>query len=333
MRHVESCPSCNGKVSDYRRLVTELSNLAVSEDTAPGFDCPVDRDIDWHEVAAGLWPELRAQQLIMHAATCAHCGPRLRAAMSVSDDASPEEERLLAELQTPSLPLSQTGPKTILPRAERRPTWQVLLQWKTFGPVFALLLIVGIIGSRLSSSPAALSGTKFAELAVDTHREYAEGRLALDVHFDSQQLVNHWFEGKTQFAVNVPASPAAPGEERPYYLKGARVVQVSGKAAAYIAYQMQSDPVSLVIIPDSVAVASGGTHLSFEKVTFHYAMFEGYKVVTWSVHGLTYALVSKEGNRTQRSCMVCHSAMKDRDLSQTPTPLYSPRNLAEPVWQ
>jgi anti-sigma factor RsiW len=207
----------------------------------------------------------------------------------------------------------------------------VLLQWKVLGPVFALSLIVGFVSTKLSSSPASLSGTKFAELAADTHQDYVQGRLALDVHTDSQQIANQWFEGKTHFPITVPASPATPGEERAYHLKGARVVQVGGKAGAYITYQMQSDPVSLLIVPESVATASGGTQLSFKKVSFHYAMFHGYKVVTWSVHGLTYALVSKEGNATQRSCMVCHSAMKDRDLSQTPTPLFYPRNLAGPV--
>jgi hypothetical protein len=84
---------------------------------------------------------------------------------------------------------------------------------------------------------------------------------------------------------------------------------------------MQTEPVSLLVVPDSVAVASGGVQVDFQKVSFHYATVEGYKVVTWSVHGLTYALVSQEGNNTQRSCMVCHSAMRDRDLSNTPTPL------------
>jgi len=330
MRHVESCSICRERVSDYRQLVSKVSDLVISEATAPRLACPVDRDVAWHEVAAGLWPELKAEQLIMHAATCGHCGPRLRAATSVNDNASPEEEQLLAQLKTPSCPATQTGPGIVPPCPEHRPAWQVLLQGKVLAPIFALLLIVGA-SSMKPSSPASIGGTRFAELAADTHRDYVQGRLALDVHFDSQQMVDHWFEGKTQFAVTVPASPGGPGEEAAYHLKGARLVQVGGKAAAYIAYQMQSDPVSLVIVPESVAVASGGTQLSFKKVSFHYAMFHGYKVVTWSVHGLTYALVSKEGNRTQRSCMVCHSVMKDRDLSQTPTPLYSPRNFAEPI--
>jgi hypothetical protein len=82
-----------------------------------------------------------------------------------------------------------------------------------------------------------------------------------------------------------------------------------------------------------VAIASGGVEVNFKKVSFHYGMVEGYKAVTWSLHGLTYALVSQEGNSTQRSCMVCHSAMRDRDLSQTPTPLGAAGNAVEPVWQ
>jgi anti-sigma factor RsiW len=331
MGHVESCSICSAKVAEYRRVVDQLSSLAVSEadaDRKPG--CP--RDVDWHEVAAGLWPELKAKQLILHAATCAHCGPLLRAATNVSDDASPEEEQLLAQLRTPSRP-AQTGREAIPACPEPRSVWRALLQWKVFVPVLALLMIVGFIGTKAPSSRVSLSGPRFAEFAVDTHRKYVQGQLALDVHSDSQQTVNQWFAGKTQFAVSVPASPAAPGEERPYHLKGARVVQVGGKAAAYIAYQMQGGLVSLIVAPDSVAVASGGTRLDFKKVSFHYNMFEGHRVVTWSLHGLTYALVSQEGNRTQRSCMVCHSAMRDRDLSQTPTPLYSSENPAEPVWQ
>jgi len=117
----------------------------------------------------------------------------------------------------------------------------------------------------------------------------------------------------------------------PYRIEGARLIQIRQKTAAYIAYQMQADDVSLIVAPISVAVASGGVELDFKNVSFHYQMIEGYKVVTWSVHGLTYSLVSSEGNATQRSCMVCHSAMRDRDLSHTPTPLADQKNLGEPA--
>jgi anti-sigma factor RsiW len=136
---------------------------------------------------------------------------------------------------------------------------------------------------------------------------------------------------KGQSSPVLAESPAASAEESPYRLEGARLVEVRGKPATYIAYRMQTGPVGLMVTRDSVAVASGGVQVDYRKVSFHYVMVEGYKVATWSIHGLTYALVSQEGNRTQQSCMVCHSAMGDRDLSRTPTPL--PDSEIEPMLQ
>jgi hypothetical protein len=195
-----------------------------------------------------------------------------------------------------------------------------------------------VLGTRSPSNPRRLAGAQFAEFAVRAHRQHALGHLALDVRTDSQQALNEWFKTKAQFSLVLPASPAVPGEELPNRLEGARLVQVGGKTAAFIAYQMSMPEmpkaaVSLVVAPDSVAVASGGVVADFKKVSFHYATLENYKVVTWSVHGRTYALVSQEGNSTQRSCMVCHSAMHDRDLTHTPTPLPDQESSLSHVWQ
>jgi anti-sigma factor RsiW len=323
-------------VEKYRQLVNRLSNVVVSGIAQPGPDCPNDQDVDWHEVASGLWPELKATQLIKHAALCDHCGPLLRAATSVDHDPTPQEEELLAELKAPSR-AGVKGKRESIPSCSLAPSvWRQLLQWKMLVPAVALIVLVGVLGTRSLTSPTSprpLSGAKFAEFAVSTHRQHAQGGLALDVRSDSPQTLNGWLQAKSPFSLALPASPAAPGEERPYRLEGARFVQLGGRTAAYIAYQMQTGPVSLVVASDSAAVASGGVEADFKKVSFHYRTVNGYKVVTWSVHGLTYALVSQEGNNTQRSCMVCHSAMRDRDLSQTPTPLRVEGNSAEPVWQ
>ena len=197
-----------------------------------------------------------------------------------------------------------------------------------------------VVAMLISKPPSTrrLSGSQFAEFAVRAHRERALGHLALDVQTDSPQVLNEWLKTKAQSSLVLPASPVTPEEERPNRLEGARLVQVGSKTAAFIAYQMPTAQmpkatVSLIVAPDSVALASGGVVADFRKVSFHYATLEGYKVVTWSLHGLTYALVSREGNSTQRSCMVCHSAMRDRDLTHTPTPLHVDRSGIEPVWQ
>src|ERR1041385_8369647 len=117
------------------------------------------------------------------------------------------------------------------------------------------------------------------------------------------------------------------GEEDPR-VEGARLLPISSQqTAAYVAYEMKTGPVGLMVTPDSVALASGGSVANFKTVSFHYSMVQGYKVVTWSIHGLTYGLVSREGNHTQQSCMVCHSAMRDRDLTHTPTPLHDSKGI------
>lgn len=306
-RHAQSCMDCSRKVAEYRQLVGRLSDVTVPGVAPPGADCP--KNIDWFDVAAGLRQKFKARRLIRHAALCDHCGPLLRAATHVDDEPTAEEERLLAELKPPSRPI----PPPPLP------WWRFIMRW--LAPAVATILIVAALVRWWPSSPVPLPGAKFAAFAVKTEQRYAQGNLTLDVLSDSQETLNQWFKANLPFSVALPASPPAPGEERPYRLEGARLVQVAGKPAVYIAYRMQTGPAGLVVTRDSVAVASGGVPVHYAKVTFYYRMVEGHKVVSWSLHGLTYALVSQEGNDTQRSCMVCHSPMRDRDLTRTPTPL------------
>ena len=322
-----------GQVSKYRQLVDRLSNVVVSKTSAAGADCPNDEDRRLAEVAAGLWPELKARQLIMHAALCDHCGPLLRAATSVDDDPTPQEEKLLSDLKAPSRPVTKANAQPIPLDIRPHPSGGGFFSGMCLCPAAALIAIVAMLITIPRSSSNPLSGPEYAKFAVDTHRQHAQGSLALDIHSDSQQTLNEWFKANSKFSLALPASPAVPGEERPYRLEGARLLPVGSKTAAYIAYQMQTGPAGLMVTPDSVAVASGGVELNFKKVSFHYGMVDGYKVVTWSLHGLTYALVSQEGNSTQQSCMVCHSAMRDRDLSHTPTPLRDEVTALEPAWK
>lgn len=324
-RHADSCVVCGKRVAKYRQLLSRRSIAVVSDAAPPGTDCPILGDDDWREVATGLWPESKATQLIAHAALCEHCGPLLRRAVSVND-------------------LGEAAARVKKHRGRAVPATRLVLglpsHWvltRLVAPV-ALVLIVGLLVTMPRSSQRPFSGAKFAEFAVDSHRRHAQGKLALALRSGSEPEVNEWLRAKAPFSVALPASAIGTGEERPYALEGAQLVRVGGKAAAYIAYQVKMPTLktvaaSLIVAPDSIAVASGGIQVDFKKVSFHYATVDGYKVVTWSVHGLTYALVSEEGNNTQRSCMVCHSAMKDRDLSQTPAPSRLQANVPRPLWQ
>jgi len=320
-RHLRLCEECSRKVSKYRQLVSRSPEVTASEAASARPGCPQAEVVDWRAVAAGMWPESRARELIRHAALCDCCGPLLRAAASVNVDRDAYEGARPAQLN----PHSQADSTSL----RRTPVLTHRAFMKRWVPAVSLILIIGVVIAIRSSSVRPLSGRQYVEFAVRTHRQHAQGSLALDIHSDSQQALNQWFKERLPYSLALPASPAAPGEERPYRLEGARLVQVGGKTAAYVAYEMQTGTVSLMVVPDSVAVASGGTRVDYKKVSFHYDRVDGYKVVTWSQHGLTYAQVSQEGNSTQQSCMVCHSSMRDRDLSKTPTPL---RNYAgEPM--
>jgi anti-sigma factor RsiW len=337
-RHVRSCADCSNKVSMYWLLVDPVANRVVSKDAPPSSGCPKDEDVDWYEVAAGLWPELKAKQLIAHAALCDHCGPRLRAATSVDDDPTAHEEKMLAELEAPSRPVAKAEREPISPKPGRSPVWRRFRPWSVLVPASVLVLIIGLLIGIPRSTSRPLSGPEYAEFAVTTHRQHVEGKLPLEVRSDSQQTLNEWFKAKSRFPLALPTAPEAAGEVRPYRLGGARIVEVAGKPAAFIAYEvgtpkLQMTRASLIVTRDSVAVASGGLQVDYKKVSFHYATVQGYKVVTWSMHGLTYALVSQETNDTQRSCMVCHSAMGDRDLSHTPTPLHTHQDASQSVLQ
>src|SRR5258708_4729705 len=264
-RHVESCGDCSSKVSKYRQLVNRSSNVVVSEAAPPGAHCPNDRDVSWHEVAAGLWPELKAKQLIMHAALCDHCGPLLRAATSVDDDPTPDEEKLLAELKAPSRP--DFIPRRVLPPP---PSPRRFMRWLV--PALALMVIVGVLVTRPPSSPTPLSGPKFAAFAVSTQRQHVQGSLVLDVRSASKQTLNECLKVRHPFSLALPASPAAPGEERPYRLERARLGQAGSKPALIIACQMGTDPSSLMVTPESVRTPSGAVKNDCQKSSFRYRM-------------------------------------------------------------
>lgn len=324
--HVRSCLDCGKKVWKYWLLVNRVS-IVVSESAPPGPDCPKADDVNWHELASGHWPEFKAAQLIKHAALCEHCGPLLRAATRMEHLPTADEERLIEGLRAKF----ETSP---IPQAQHSPFRQFI---KWLAPVMAVIVIAGAWATRSLTSPRRLSGPEIARFAVATHRRHAEGVLPLEVRTDSEQTLNQWFSANSSFAVALPASTSIANEGLPYRLQGARFVPLEGKNVAYVAYQMPGTQtplasVSLVIAPDTVGFADGGVEARFTKVQFHYSRLEGYKVVTWSVHGLTYALVSQEDDTTQRSCMVCHSVMGDRDLSHSSTPLRG-RESVQPVWQ
>ena len=176
--------------------------------------------------------------------------------------------------------------------------------------------LVGIIGVQNMSDlvvPGAAAAS-FPGMAVDVHRRHQGGRLPLEVMTDAAGDISRWFAGKVPFVVTLPDYQESSGQDNRYEIKGARLVGFNGDYAAYVAYQMDRQPISLVITSTSAARPAGGEAITSKGIAFHFETIDGLKVVTWSHRNLTYALVSNLTERGQRSCMVCHQGAKDRDF-------------------
>lgn len=154
----------------------------------------------------------------------------------------------------------------------------------------------------------------FALMAADTHLRHMRGQLPLEIATSGPEQISEWFANKVHFSVKLPNYQESSGQEKLYQLEGGRLVGYKDDYAAYVAYQMRTRPISLVITSDRIAQPSGGEEIKARGLTFHYDAIEGLKVITWSDRGLTYALVSDLDERGQESCVVCHQGAKDQDF-------------------
>jgi anti-sigma factor RsiW len=188
--------------------------------------------------------------------------------------------------------------------------------------VLLVLLLPVLIWRVMKQSEAAPAGraSSFALMAAETHLRRARGQLPLEVESERPQDISNWFSNKVMFSVKLPNYQESSGQEKLYTLEGARLVGFQNDYAAYVAYQMKSRPISLVITSNSAANPSGGEEIYSRGLKFHYNAIDGLKVITWSDRGLTYALVSDLEERGQQSCIVCHEGTKDRDFIEALKP-------------
>jgi hypothetical protein len=151
----------------------------------------------------------------------------------------------------------------------------------------------------------------YIEAAVAAHRSFLNGSLPLEVQSDLPSVVTAWFAGKVPFTFRLPSSAEESEHQQAYRLTGGRLVNYKGGYAALVAYQMQRQKISLLVSSSRSTVAAGGEEVPSGGIVFHYRKQASFNVITWSNHGLTYALVSSLAGSGRQSCLVCHQSMAD----------------------
>jgi hypothetical protein len=184
-----------------------------------------------------------------------------------------------------------------------------LSSWRILAPAAAVLILCLAFVPDIVRHVQAAS---YVETAVATHRNYLSGKLPSGLQSNSPEAVTLWFRGKVPFDFRLPAAESAPDQNLIYWLTGATLVHYKGGLAALVTYATQNEKISLLVDSSKSAVVAGGDEVRFGKLTFHYYNDSGFRVVTWSNHGLSYALVSSVSGPARASCLVCHQNMADR---------------------
>ena len=185
-----------------------------------------------------------------------------------------------------------------------------------FGYALLLLVLAGVgISSFLARREARSS--RFVQMAVETHQRQLHGSLPIQFPSASAREVTAWFGSRLPFSLRLPTYQDNSGDRSRYQMVGASLTSFEGKAAAYVAYRMQNERISLIVVSADQVVASGGETTRAKSIVFHSARKDDLEAITWSVHHLTYALVSNLKLPRRQSCVVCHADPQSHVLLQS----------------
>jgi anti-sigma factor RsiW len=252
-----------------------------------------------------------------HLVACAYCQSRLEQERALSQFlresrplySAPAElrQRVSAAIEQHSVP--HRSPRNWWPRAS-----PLLLNWKMLVPVTLVIAFCLIAVPNIVQNVRAAS---YTEIAIANHNQYLNHELSPGIRTNSPEAITSWFAGKVPFQFRLPRSEAALEAIPTYKLVGASLVEYRGIPAALVVYQAPSGIISLTVESSKDAVVAGGEEIHYGALTFHYRNEGRLKVITWSVHNLSYALVSSITGSAQESCMVCHQNMTDHGEFRT----------------
>jgi anti-sigma factor RsiW len=176
-------------------------------------------------------------------------------------------------------------------------------RWIPAGVAAAVLVAAGIAWVS-----TARSG--YQTFAASTHRNYERGTFPLDIVSNQPQAVSSWLAPRVPFHLTLPNYPE--GGPKRYALAGARLMQYRGQDVAYLAYEMDRKPISLLISSSSEILPSGVETYQSGGLTFYFSAEQGLRIITWKDKGLTYAQVSDLNVQGAESCAICHGAEGER---------------------
>ena len=140
--HVASCSDCSERLRIHQSVQNEIDHACVNGSSRLTAQCASENE--WLEVAAGIIPGERANELLKHAARCGHCGALLRDAITfVSEPASRDEEEILATLNSAQSSWQRDLATNLQKSMRREPeNTRLQTQYSLRRPTFAAAVLV-----------------------------------------------------------------------------------------------------------------------------------------------------------------------------------------------
>lgn len=168
-----------------------------------------------------------------------------------------------------------------------------------------ILLLVGV---ALALRPYRKSRRDDAliQAAVLAHEGLAEKSLSMDVSSDSKVDVSNWFASRVEFPFRLADSGIAADQFSRYKLIGGRLMLLGNDKVALLAFSLRDQTVSMLVGPGSLGVASGGSVVHSDGITFHTQNEGSLHIVSWNNKGLRYVLTSTISMGNPSRCADCH---------------------------
>ena len=144
--------------------------------------------------------------------------------------------------------------------------------------------------------------------AVNTHQEYLNENVPLDIASHDPIQVKLWFEKRTDFPVSLGQDPV-----KNLRLLGGRLIEMDGKKAVFLAYEMEKHRLSLVMTAAQGVDLFGSREFKVKESRFYQSNYHGFQTLSWAQEGLAYVFVSDQQEINKKACLICHGHGQDRE--------------------
>jgi anti-sigma factor RsiW len=182
-----------------------------------------------------------------------------------------------------------------------------------------LCLAFGISFWTIHLRPQA-AAANFVETAVSTHQRLMNVNMPLGVSSDSLGTISSWFSTRVPFTFRMPSGGIAAQDLAKYKVVGGRLVTFAGEPAASLVFQLNNEPVSVLVASGKNARAIGGVVTHSNGITFHTANRADLHIVTWENSQLVYALIFSNKASQNGNCSSCHESRLAEMTARLNTP-------------